>query len=83
MGFVSSTVNNGGQKFAVMSCATPSLFGPSKRVLFAPLVHVLGRLPPCCQFIFKTLTGFTSPEHLSFDASPLPTQNCLIRARRS
>lgn len=47
------------------------------------VVPLLGRLPPYCQFIFKTLTAFTRPEHLSFDARPLPTQTCLISSAHS
>lgn len=46
-GFVPSTVNHGGQKFAVVSCTTPSLFGPSKRVpvLLDPNISVSMRAP--------------------------------------
>lgn len=41
---------------------------------FAPLqYHSLRGLPPYCQFIFKTLTGFTRLDRLGFHAAPLPS----------
>lgn len=84
-GFLASTSSNGGKKFAVLPCATPILFGPSKRALCPSTVPFTARLaPPYCQFIFKTLTGFTRLDRLGFHAAPLPSapspkSNCLVR----
>lgn len=84
MSFVPSTVNTGGQKFAVLPCATPSLFGPSKRALFAAEVSCTWRLATVLSIYFQDTDRSSRLDHLSFDASPLPTQNRLIRrARRS
>lgn len=53
---------------------------------FAPLQYhsLRGLPPPYCQFIFKTLTGFTRLDRLGFHAAPLPSapspkSNCLVR----
>lgn len=41
---------------------------------FPPLqYHSLRGLPPYCQFIFKTLTGFTRLDRLGFHAGPPPS----------
>lgn len=53
MGFVPSTVNIGGQKFAVLPCATPSLFGPSKRARFAASVPFNGGLATVLSIYFR------------------------------